>query len=450
MQRLAVLFFTISLAILVSPKLKSAQADAGKTSPKCMTEATIDGAVSTATYDFVERSLKRTVHDHCGSILFHVNTPGGSLQTTRMIVEKILSSPVPVLCLVGPEGGHAGSAGALILLSCHVSGALPATNIGAATPIAGGGASLGDDLRKKIVEDTKSWAVSLAKKRGRSAVFAEKIITETKAYDADEALKMGGIDIVAKTVADFLKQADGRNVLVAATLEAGTGESVKVETGSSIPIEKDWREKILSVITDPEFSYLMFMAALGLLYFELTHPGAVAPGVAGALLLVTSLISFQKLDVSWGGVGLIALGIVFLIAEAFVPSFGALGIGGIVALAVGSLLLYDPANGGLSLSPWLSLGVPLVLGLALLAFAIWIFRTRKRGGESLSESLSESGIRGHVAQADRVSSDGLSGNVTVRGEIWAFESSHPVALGEKVKILEMKGLKLKVRPVKES
>lgn len=419
-----------------------AQESAVDRKTSCTSEAAIDGAISTSTYDFVERALRRSVRESCSSILFTINTPGGSLQTTRMIVEKILASPIPVLCLVSPEGGHAGSAGALIMLSCHVSGMLAATNVGAATPIAGGGASLGDDLRKKIVEDTKSWAISLSKKRGRSTTFAEKIITEAKAYDAEEALKLGGIDIVAKSIPDFLKQANGREVLMAATLEGDGGTKVKVETGSTLSIEKDWREKLLSVVTDPEFSYLLFMAALALLYFEITHAGAIAPGVAGAVLLVTSLVSFQKLDVQWGGVGLIVLGIAFLIAEAFVPSFGALGIGGIIALGVGSAFLYDPANGGLTLSPWLSLGVPLVLGAALLALAIWIYRSRRRSRGK--ESLSEAGIIGEHVLIERVDQDARFSTVTVRGEIWAVEATHDLNVGDRVRVVAMNGLKLKV------
>jgi membrane-bound serine protease (ClpP class) len=414
--------------------------------PVCMTEAIVDGAISTATYDFVDRALKRSQREGCKSLLLHINTPGGSLQTTRKIVEKILASPIPVLCLVGPEGGHAGSAGALILLACHVSGALPATNIGAATPVAGGGASLGDDMRKKMVEDTKSWAVSLAKKRGRSVAYAEQIVTEAKALDSEEAAKVGGIDILAGSVADFLRQAKGRDVLVSSSLDGTDGKTVTVEVGGSLPIAKDWRERLLSFLTDPEFSYLLFMAALGLLYFELTHPGAIAPGVAGTVLLVISLVAFHKLDVAWGGVGLMGLGIAFLIAEAFVPSFGALGVGGIISLAVGSILLYDPASGGLTLSLWLSLGAPLTLGLSMLALGIWIFRSRRRGNESLAEA----GVVEQIVTVERVDENGRSGSVMVRGEIWSFECATPVAVGDKVRVLEAVGLKLKVEKIKVS
>lgn len=422
----------------------SARTETTPTVPTCTSVVAIEDAVSTATYDFLDRAMKRSGREACQSILLTINTPGGSLQTTRRIVEKILSSPIPVLCLVSPEGGHAGSAGALILLACHVSGVLPATNIGAATPIASGGASLGDDLRKKVVEDTKSWAVSLAKKRGRSVAFAEAIVTEAKAYDSEAALKAGGVDILAKSVSDFLAQASGREVSVAGSLDDDSGTKTKVVIGSTSPIEKDWRERVLSFLADPEFSYLLFMAAIGLLYFELTHPGAIAPGVAGALLLVISMVAFQKLDVAWGGVGLMILGILFLVAEAFVPSFGALGIGGIVALAVGSVLLYDPASGGLSLSLWMSLGVPITMGLALLALAIFVFRSRRRSGESVSEA----GVIGEIVGVDRIETDGRMGALTVRGEIWSFESDHGVLPGDRVRIVAMNGLKLKIEKVK--
>lgn len=392
----------------------------------CTVEIPIEGAISTASDDFLARGLALAEREKCASILLTLNTPGGSLQTTRSMVERIMASSIPVFCVVAPEGGHAGSAGALILLSCHVSGALPATNIGAATPISGAGNALTDDLRAKLIEDTKSWAVSLAKKRNRSVEFAEKMITEAKAYDVDSALKIGAIEIRASSVSDFYEQSSVK---------------MQVVTGRRILMERDLRELLLSIIADPEFSYLLFMAALALLYFEVTHPGAIAPGVTGALLLLISLIAFHKLDVVWGGVGLMLLGIVFLIAEAFIPSFGALGIGGILALGAGSVLLYDPASGGLSLSLWLSLGVPITLGLTLLAVGVVLVRSRRSGGESLAEA----GIVGSEAAIDH--REGEEMFVTVRGEIWRVQSEHPLAMGDRVRILEVKGLRLVVLPL---
>lgn len=420
--------FVASFLVVISTHLQlahTAEPSAQAKAP-CTVEIPIDGAISTAADDFLARGIARTEREKCVSILITLNTPGGSLQTTRIMVERIMAATVPVFCVVAPEGGHAGSAGALILLACHVAGALPATNIGAATPISGGGNTLTDDLRQKLIEDTKAWAVSLAKKRNRSVEFAEKIITEAKAYDVDAALKIGAIDIRAGSVTEFFEQS-----------------SAKVQTvaGERILMERDLRELLLSLIADPEFSYLLFMAALALLYFEITHPGAIAPGVIGALLLVVSLIAFHKLEVVWGGVGLMVLGIGFLIAEAFVPSFGALGIGGIVALGAGSILLYDPASGGLSLSLWLALGVPLTLGMSLLGVGIFLVRSRRSGGESLAEA----GVVGVEATVDH--KDGEQMFVTVRGEIWRVQSYRPLAVGDRVRIVEVKGMHLVVLPL---
>lgn len=420
----------------------------------CTLEIPIRGAISTATADFLKRGFEKAKHEECDSVLLTINTPGGNLQTTRGIVESIMRSEIPVLCVVSPKGGHAGSAGALILLSCHVSGALTSTNIGAATPILPDGASLGGDLRKKIVEDTKAWALSLAKERGRSQEFAEKIIVDAKAYDAESALKVKAVEIVAPTVTDFLEQARGREVSIGNSNEptSAIATKTKVVVGPLISLSPDLRESFLGLISDPEISYLLFMAALALIYFEITHPGAIAPGVVGALFLIASLIAFEKLQVVWGAVGLILLGIVFLIAEAFVPSFGALGVGGIIALGAGSILLYDPANGGLALSPWLSLGVPVFLGALLLTLAFIVFRSRSlRTGESLAEA----GIIGEQVEVDRVQ-DGHA-FVTVRGEIWRVEvdgvsvsRENTLRVGDALIVDAIEGMKLKVKRPSET
>lgn len=417
----------IALLIMATVALSVVKAWSAADTPSCTVEIPIDGAISTASDDFLARGLALAEREKCASILVTLNTPGGSLQTTRSMVERIMGSSIPIFCVVAPEGGHAGSAGALILLACHVSGALPATNIGAATPISGAGNALTDDLRAKLIEDTKSWAVSLAKKRNRSVEFAEKMITEAKAYDVDSALKIGAIEIRATSVSDFYEQSSAKQQVV---------------TGRRILMERDLRERLLSIIADPEFSYLLFMAALAFLYFEITHPGAIAPGVTGAMLLLISLIAFHKLDVVWGGVGLMLLGIAFLVAEAFVPSFGALGIGGILALGAGSVLLYDPASGGLSLSLWLSLGVPITLGLAMLALGVVLFRSRRSRGK---DSLAEAGIVGSEVAIDHQHDGQFS--VTVRGEIWRVQSERPLALGDRVRILGVKGLQLVVLPL---
>lgn len=410
----------------------------------CVYEIPVQGAITAATLDFIERGERQAEIKGCEALLLEINTPGGSLETTRRIVERILASPRPVLCLVAPAGGHAGSAGALILQACHVAGAVRATNLGAATPILGNGQVLSDDLRKKMVEDTRSFSAGLAKLRGRSVEFAEKIVTEAQSLDAEAALRAGGLDLVVASREEFLQRSQGRSVAMP------NDQKLVLQDLSPLPVErlqKDLREKALSLFADPELAYLLFLAALGLLYFEITHPGATVPGVAGAVLLIISLVAFHKLDVVWGGVGLIGLGVGFLIAEAFIPSFGALGVGGIIAIGIGSVFLFDPASGGLQLSPWLSLGVPAVFGITLLAFGYFVFApVRRRRG-----SLAEDDFTGMTVQINEVKSGGgiasRQGSVELRGEIWQVECDSILAIGDAVKVVGREGLKLKVTKV---
>ena len=410
----------------------------------CVYEIPVQGAITAATLDFIERGERQAEIKGCEALLLEINTPGGSLETTRRIVERILASPRPVLCLVAPAGGHAGSAGALILQACHVAGAVRATNLGAATPILGNGQVLSDDLRKKMVEDTRSFSAGLAKLRGRSVEFAEKIVTEAQSLDAEAALRAGGLDLVVASREEFLQRSQGRSVAMP------NDQKLVLQDLSPLPVErlqKDLREKALSLFADPELAYLLFLAALGLLYFEITHPGATVPGVAGAVLLIFSLVAFHKLVVVWGGVGLIGLGVGFLIAEAFIPSFGALGVGGIIAIGIGSVFLFDPASGGLQLSPWLSLGVPAVFGITLLAFGYFVFApVRRRRG-----SLAEDDFTGMTVQINEVKSGGgiasRQGSVELRGEIWQVECDSILAIGDAVKVVGREGLKLKVTKV---
>lgn len=408
--------------------------------PSCTLEMTLEGTVGPGLYDYIERGFDQAREQECRSILLHINTPGGSLETTRLIVSKILSSPVPVLCLVGPPGGHAGSAGAIILMSCHVAGAEPSTNIGAATPVAGQGAQLPDDLRKKIMEDTKSWVRGLAARRGRNLEFAEKIVTEARALEASEAAKIKAIDVVAFDTARFLDFAEGKVVRMAGD------ETQAVRIGVRTPFAPDLRHDFLQLVMDPELAYLIFMASLALLYFEITHPGTMVPGVVGGLGLIVSLMSFHKLEVFWGAALLIALGIGLLIAEAFVASFGILGIGGVVALAAGSFLLYDPTvvPGGLPTA--LILTVTGTLGALMMGLAFLALRTRRLGKAKSEAALFQK-------SAEVVSLDPPSrrrGMVRVDGELWRFVSRNDVKVGEYVFVEAQEGLTLHIRAKDET
>lgn len=390
----------------------------------CTLVATVDTAISAGTSDYLERAQKRAEEKNCGSILLRLNTPGGSLQSTRIIVENILASKIPYYCLITPQGGHAGSAGAIILQACHLNGGLNATNVGAATPVLGGGGEMPEDLRKKMINDTVSWLEGMTKLRGRNLEFSKEIVTEAKALSSEEAHKEKALDILAQTEEEFLKKAQEKGFSV----------------GELYEFPQDVRAKVLNFVADPEFAYLIFMGSLGLLYLELSHPGLIAPGVLGAMGLLLSLVAFHKMAVVWGGLGLILLGVIFLALEIFIPSYGILAIGGLVGIFLGSVFLFDTAATGYSLPVGLILSVVLVLGSFVLGMAYLALKSlRFKSGDSDSDLQANTGVVGSIQD------DGNKGQVQILGEIWNFTSETPLQEGDKVHVLERTGLTLKVK-----
>lgn len=399
---------------------------------ECTLEAELTGVVGPATVDFLKRAERQAETRGCGSIFLLVNTPGGSLESTRHLVEGILNSPIPYLCLVAPSGGHAGSAGAILLQACHVNGALNGTNLGAATPIAMGG-EMPKDLRQKILNDTRSWVDGLTSLRGRNAKFGQDIILEAKSVTAEEALKLKAIDFVGDTKEQFLEFADGRAVKVDARKDA------TVRVGAVERFEADARFKILSMLTDPEFAYMLLLASLGLLYFEITHSGVIVPGIAGAVGLVIALIALHKLDVEWGGLLLIFIGVGLIIAEMFLPTFGLVGAAGVGALALGSLFLFDPVRSfGYHLPYGLVAGTTAACALALVGVSylfVQTVRVRKKGG---FEDLM--GERARVVSLKTAH----AGTLELRGELWTFESEATLQIDDQVTVKGHRGLILRV------
>lgn len=400
----------------------------------CTAEIKMDGVIGPATVDELQRVIRRNEKDwKCSSLLITINTPGGSLLSTRQIVEEILNSPFPVLCLVGPSGGHAGSAGAIILQACHVTGAIEATNIGAATPILPGGQDIPKDLRNKMINDTRSWVEGLAKLRGRDTKFAKDIVEKAKAVTAAEAAKIGAIDHVVKNRKEFFQLAQGKKVQVQDKKE------VSVVVGPTRLLAHNLRYKVMELLMDPQTAYMMFMGSLGLLYFEITHPGMVVPGVIGAVGLVISLIALDKLNVQWGGLMLILLGIGFMIAEAFVASFGILGIGGVVSFIVGSLFLFDANVTGEEIPLSLVLPTSILLGLITMGIAYMAYSTR-----GVKQKASFDIIVGSEAQIVQLQPGGMIGKVELKGEIWNFKATEALEMGEMVRVKGHKGFTLEI------
>ncbi len=401
----------------------------------CTLGLSINGVISASTLDYLERAQSRAKELGCEAIYLRVNTPGGSLQSTRLIIENILASSVPYLCLITPSGGHAGSAGAIILQACHVNGGLPTTNLGAATPVLlGSGDKTSEDLRNKMVNDTVSLLEGITKLRNRNLKFSREIVTEGKALSSEEAHKIGALDILAKNETDFLEQSAHRKV----QMKDQEIHSVAIHTLTEFP--QDMRYKVLDFIADPEFAYLLFMGSLALLYLEISNPGLIVPGVLGGIGFVLSLIAFHKLNVAWGGLALILLGIIFLIAELFVPSFGALGIGGLVSLFVGSLFLFDANVSGYTLPLSLILTVVGVLGLFFLGIGALALRTLRFKSRDADEDLKSTPGKVHS-----VDLGGRSGQVMILGEIWRFNSDVELQIHDSIRVIERHGLILKVR-----
>ena len=399
-------------------------------SEHCAVRAEVKGAIGIASYDLLQGAVEKANREACDTVLLTINTPGGSLQTTRKMVETILNSGKIFMCLVSPAGGHAGSAGAIILQACHVAGAIETTNIGAATPVSGGGKEMGKDLRNKMINDTRSWVEGLAKLRSRDVQFAKDIIELAKSVTATEAKRLGAIDYVVTSEKEFVIEANGKKVKV--------GEKIlTVSPGLVIDYNPGLKNKVLQLVGDPELSYMMFMGSIGLLYFELTHPGTILPGVIGGVGLVVSLISFHKLDVQWGGLLLILLGLLFMIGEAFVPSFGALGLGGVIAFFLGSFFLFDPEVSGSRL-PLMTI-LPTVLALGLATFGLAYLAVKSLG---LKKSNEFHEIVGKMGKVINVEVGGKEGQLEVYGEIWSFESESVVSIDDEVKIKKHKGLKL--------
>jgi membrane-bound serine protease (ClpP class) len=412
----------------------------------------IDGAIGPATADHVHRALERAALEHAQLVVLQMDTPGGLDTAMRSIVKDILASPVPVAGFVSPQGARAASAGTYILYAAHIAAMAPATNIGAATPIAiglplaGGGAepagrqasaasaaeAAHDTLAAKRINDATAYIRSLAQLRGRDAAWAEQAVRESVSLSASDALARKVIDVIAIDVADLRRQLDGRVVKLGdARITFATAQAAVVA------VEPDWRGRLLAVISDPSLALVLMMIGLYGLLFEFMNPGYVAPGVIGGVCLLLALWGLQMLPISYAGLGLILLGIGFFVAEAFVPSYGVLGLGGIAAFVFGALLLID------SELPGFGVPLPLIGGLAVVS-ALLVIGIAGMAAKARRRPVVSGAARLIGAPGTVIDFDGGQGWVLVEGERWqvrAGESLHP---GQRVRITRIDGLTLAV------
>jgi membrane-bound serine protease (ClpP class) len=398
--------------------------------------ADIDGAIGPATTDYVRRVIDDAASRGAACLVLRMDTPGGLSAAMRDIIQAILASPVPVVVYVSPGGAHAASAGAVIALAAHISAMAPGTNIGAAHPVAiGGAADTSDVMTSKITNDAAAYARSLASRRGRNVEWAERVVRESISSTAEEAVAEGVVDLVASDMAQLLEEIDGRVIEV-------PGGTVTLHTAgaSVVDLPPTFRERFLSRISDPNIAYILMLIGVFGLFFELQNPGAVLPGVAGAVAIIMAAFGLQMLPVNWTGVALIALGIVLFILEVKITSHGALTIGGIAAMFVGSIMLIDSPLPFMRVS--LAVIIPSVLFTALFfLFAVGMgIRAQRRKVTTGNEGLL--GERG-VARTDVHE----GGSVFVHGEHWNARSEAPIAAGTRVVVEHVDGMTVTVRPV---
>jgi membrane-bound serine protease (ClpP class) len=391
----------------------------------------IDGVISPVTLRIVEMALTRAQADKAQALVIQLDTPGGLERSMRAICQRLLNAEIPVIVWVGPTGARAASAGVFVTLAAHVAAMAPATNIGAAHPVAVGGGVDKESMRK-IENDAAAFARTIALERGRDADWAEKAVRQSVSITEREALKLRVIDLVAESIPDLLLKVDGR------TVKTPKGP-VTLATKAAVarPIEIGLRDRFLNVITDPNVAYvLMMLGTLGLI-FELSNPGAVLPGVVGGISLILAFFAFQSLPINFAGMLLILFAIVLFIAEVKVVSHGVLAIGGVVAMALGSLMLYDEPEAGFRVS-W-SVIIPTVAVTA----GIFVF--------ALTAGVRALGRRPQLGAEALVGATGTAygaltgeGQVKLQGEIWRAVTDRPLPDGTPVRVVSVDGLTVRV------
>jgi membrane-bound serine protease (ClpP class) len=401
----------------------------------------LKGAISPATQDFVARGLKQAALQHAEIVILQLDTPGGLDQAMRGIISDILASPIPVVTYVAPSGARAASAGTYILYASQIAAMAPGTNLGAASPVTIGYTATSEKNHqpsveeKKMANDAAAYIRSLAQLRDRNPTWAEKAVTQAASLSAAEALQLGVIDLVADNTEILLNKIDHRNVIVLGQ------PRILNTTGLTItPFAADWRVKFLSIITDPNVAYILLIVGIWGLFFEFANPGFLLPGTVGVICLLLALYAFQLLPINYVGLGLILFGIAFMVAEAFLPTFGTLGIGGLVAFIMGSILLLDKTGGNYQIGLAVIFAVSIITAAFFLMVINLALKARFRPVVSGREELIGSTATIVISEKNYI-------RIHLRGEWWQVRSTMPLTQGQMVRVVGLEGLTLLVEPI---
>ena len=391
----------------------------------------LEGTINPGTAQFVLKGLKRAEAGNHTLVIIRLDTPGGLDTSMRSIVKAILNSSVPVAVYVAPRGARAASAGVMITVAAHIAAMAPQTNIGAAHPVSADGKEINKTMSEKVVNDMVAYVRSIAKDRGRNQEWVEKAIRESVSITADVAVKKKVVDLIARDIDDLLVLLDGREIALnkgKVTLETKGLKLAYVTPG--------WRDRVLNTISNPNIAYILMMIGMAGLYFELSHPGAILPGVIGAISLILAFFAFQTLPVNYAGLLLIALAIIFFIAEIKVSSYGLLSVAGLISLILGSVMLFENVRVSLNLMmPTIVLVGGFFIVIAFLAFRAY----RGKPTSGMEGLIGEMGV-----VKEKIDPVGL---IFAHGEHWKATCTEVVEEGEKVQVIGSKGLELIVEKV---
>ena len=403
---------------------------------------TIQGGIGPASADYVVRNIDKA-QKSADIIILAIDTPGGLSKSTREIVKSILASTVPVVAFVTPQGARAASAGTFILYAAPIAAMAPGTHLGAASPVSLAG-GFGQDkaskkkstMTKKATNDAVAYIRSLAQLHKRNVNFAEKAVLDAATLTASEALEKNVVNLIASDMPALMKKLNGYRVVI-------NGKTITLNT-KGIKIEKvipDWRTRFLLLVTSPTVAYLLLLLGIYGIFFELVNPGVILPGVVGAIAIVIALYALHMLPINYAGLGLILLGMLFMIAEGFIPSFGALGMGGVIAFILGSLFLIDTEYQGYRIASSIVWGMAAVNALFFFIVMRMAIKAKSRTRENGLESMI--GCNG-VCMSDL----DLTGQVKIKGEIWQAQTNQPIAKNKPIEVIDVHGLILVVQEIK--
>ncbi len=395
----------------------------------------LDGTINPATAEYIINSISRAEAEKASALVIEMDTPGGLLESTRKIVQGILGSSVPVIVYIAPSGARAGSAGVFITLSANIAAMAPGTNIGAAHPVGGGAEDTTSVMSEKVTNDAAAFVRAIAQKRNRNVTWAENAVRHSISNSESEALKQKVIDLISPSLDSLLREIDGRTVET-------SGGFIKLKTADAqvefVPM--NWREKFLGTISDPNITYILMMIGIFGIMFELFNPGAILPGIVGAISIILAFYSFQTLPINYAGLALILLAVILFIAEIKIMSHGLLAIGGIISLFLGSVMLISSPFEIVSIS----LSVIITTVVVAAAFFIGVIGL----GLKAQRRKSATGIEGMIDEEGSVVSEirpGAAGQVQVHGEIWKAVSDERLKVGERIVVESFSNWILRVK-----